>query len=233
MGGDGGDHKGVQLGGHDRAPGRQVVGGGPGRGGHDEPVGGVGGEQLAGDRQLQAHHVGARRADHGLVHGVAQHTRRPGRRVQHHLEQHPLLHLVLAPEEPVEGMVEGRGLDLGEVAEMTDVHPEHGYAVAADQVDGPQHGSVAAQAHGQVEAGRQRLVGHRPLLKPGGGGVGQRHPAGVAQLLQPGDGPLGQVGCLSPLVVRQEGDVGHLSRRRRGGGRRGGGGGARRCRPHR
>ena len=71
---------------------RERVGGRPGGGGHDEAVGGVGGEELAVDLHREPHRVPHRGLlEHGLVEGevLRRDVRRPCSTA--HREEHPLL----------------------------------------------------------------------------------------------------------------------------------------------
>ena len=61
-------------------------------------------------------------------------------------------------EEPLERVVQAARLDLGEVAELPDVHAEHGGAALVDRVDRAQHRPVPAERDRQIEAARE-LVG--------------------------------------------------------------------------
>src|SRR3546814_3288737 len=100
--------------------------GGAGGGGHDEPVGGVGGEVLAVDAHGQAHGVTRRRLlDHGFVEGDVLgglHALDAGG------EQHALLDLVRAGQVPLDRHAGAVRVDLGEVAELANVDPDDGDA---------------------------------------------------------------------------------------------------------
>ena len=67
------------------------------------------------------------------------------------VEHHALGDLEVAGEQAVERGVELARLDLGEVAELADVHAEHGHAGLVGEVDGAQHRAVAAERDHDVE----------------------------------------------------------------------------------
>ena len=68
---------------------------------------------------------------------------------------------MLAFEHSLERGEEVGGLDVGEVAELSDVHPQDSHALGSEQVDRAQHRAVAAQAHGEIAT-----VGHRWFVDP-------------------------------------------------------------------
>ena len=90
---------------------------------------------------------------------------RGARRLDVDLEHHALGDLVVAGEEAVEGGVEVVGLDLGEVAELADVDAEHRHPGFVGEVDGAEHGAVAAERDHEVEAlgeaSRSRVASRR------------------------------------------------------------------------
>ena len=80
-----------------------------------------------------------------------------------------------------------------------------GTPVAGDQVDGAQHGAVAAEAHGEVEARRASVASsHAVVAEAGEVGVGPRDAHLVAVGQQPRGRLAGQLGRLRPLVVQHE-----------------------------
>ncbi|MNN23071.1 hypothetical protein D3C81_1364550 [compost metagenome] len=151
----------------DRAPRGQRVGGGPGRGRHDQAVRTLVVHKVAihGHRQLD--HAGNARAVH---HHVVQRQRRKNDAVvAYHagLEQQPVLGLVAAVEHVRQHRVRVFQRDVGHEAEPPVVNPDQRHVVAGQLAGDAQQRAVAAQHHRHVRVladflGRQGRVGSQP-----------------------------------------------------------------------
>ena len=155
--------------------------------------------------------AGARLLDGGLVErpegGRGQ---GPGRRVDLDGQHHALFDVVGVREEALERVEKLGRFQLGEVAEAAGVDTEHGHTLAGDELDGAQHGAVAPEADGEVEAGRQLLGITGAIAEVELVGDLGRQPDFVAPLTEPGRGLLGYAHGLRAQSVDDEGDRGHL-----------------------
>ena len=133
-----------------------------------------------------------------------------------HVQGQAGLDLVVPGEEAAQGVAQAVGFDCGQVAEVAEVDPEDRDPLGADQVDGPQHRAVPAQAHGQVEG-----AGHRGLVAGRRVHPGVEHLADVALVVEPGDGVGREADGAGPLAVGDEADDRHIRGPPSGGGRGG------------
>ena len=200
---------------HDGAPGGEGVGGRARGGGHDEPVGRVRGEARAVEVDVDAHGVAARGLlEDDLVerHHVGAPERPRGLDVdgQHHA---PLEGVAVA-EERLQRGAEPVGLDVGEVAELAEVHSDDGDLGLGHQRHRAQHGAVAAQAHHHVEAVAEPVLGDRQLGATRPLGVRRRDAHLVAQVEQPRRGLGRHLGRLEPVVVDHQRHGRHVRHRR-------------------
>ena len=188
----------------DRATGRQGVRGRAGGRGHDQAVGGVGGEEGAVEVHPQAHGV----AHRGLLeHRLVERDRRRPDRARPSARSTRTASSIrsstsASPAEPAgERLLPVGGVDLGEVAELADVDPDDRHVVRGDEVDRAQHRAVAAEAQDHVGLEHRAARTPRPPSRPGAGRVllGQDDP--VAPGEQPGGDLAGQLDGLGPLAV--------------------------------
>ena len=114
-------------------------------------------------------------------------------------------------EEPFQRRLHPVGFDVGEVAELTEVHADHRHIGLGHERHGPQHGAVPAEAHGHVEPGAEVTFDSAQLGPANAAGVLGREANGVAEPDEPvGDGQ-GDLGGLGAFVVDDQGEGGHLS----------------------
>ena len=147
---------------HDRAARRERVRGRSGRRRDDHAVGGVAREERAVDRDVEADEPPRMRLlEHRLVERRPPPARGPVDStgdLQHHPLARPRSRRRRAARAPSS---RSSGLDLGEVAELADVHAEHRDAGVVDEIDGAQHRAVATERDRQIEAGGELLDRHR------------------------------------------------------------------------
>ena len=132
------------------------------------------------------------------------------RRCRVGVQHHPLLDPPLAGFRPGGPALQRRGqrrrLDLGEIAEQTDVDADDRHPRPAEHLDGAQHRAVAAEAEGQP--GR---FGVRSLTRSASPAARRRRrssrPSDRAR--QPGRRLPSQRGGLDPLVVGDQQHIGH------------------------
>ncbi len=178
-------------GGHDGSSRREGVGGRAGGGGHDQPVGGVGGEELTVHLHRQPDGVAhGRLLDDRFVEGQVLGSLAIGS-LHLHRQEHPDLDGALSGEEALQGGKGARWFDVGEVAHLPHVHADDRHPGGRDQLDGAQHGAVAAQADGQVQARAELCFVAAVLRQPGQLGVVPREAHLVAALSQPRSGGRG------------------------------------------
>ena len=197
----------------DRPTRRERVRGGTGGRGDDHTVGRV-------RREGRAVHVDLEPDQpprvHLLEHRFVEPEPAAARRALRHdvdREHHALGDLVVAGEQAVERGVEVVGLDLGEVAELADVHPEHGNAGFVGEVDGAEHRAVTAERDHDVEPLGEVLEVDREVREPGAVGVGTGHAHLDAVLGETVGGVLGQLDRGRPVRVRDEPDAARGHRR--------------------
>src|SRR5439155_6721900 len=97
----------------------------------------------------------------------------------------------------------------GEVAELSHVHTQHGDALGRDEVDGPQHRAVTAEADREVAAVGEHALVDRALVALDQPRIRGGKSHFMTAVVEPGE-RLGGKGCgLVPLVMQDEGHGGH------------------------
>ena len=116
------------------------------------------------------------------------------------VERHPFLDQIFPGQETFERVAKSGRLDRAQVAELAQVDTEHWHVRLADQVHGPQHRAVSAEAHGKVE---------RTQIRRAAVGGDREHRDFVAFASQPCCGLLRKGDRPGTLSVRYEDDPGH------------------------
>jgi hypothetical protein len=74
---------------------------------------------------------------------------------QNHLHQHALLDLMASGENVSDGASEVDGLNLGEIAELSKIHAQYRHWSTGEEVDRPQHRSIAAKGNHEIHIGER------------------------------------------------------------------------------
>ena len=159
MGTDRRQHDGLEIGGQDRATGRQVVGRRAGGRRQDQPIGFVGRDDFALEPGLQVQQARHRRlADDRLVDGAPGFDGGPVRRGQHgHSQAHALVDRQLSRARRAQGAGCFHALKVGDEAQAAQIHPEQRNSPVGDQPSSVKESPVAPQhdqrVHGRGQAG--------------------------------------------------------------------------------
>ncbi len=100
-------------------------------------------------------------------------------------------------------------LDLGEVAELAEVHAEDGDALRRHEVHGPQHAAVAAEADGHVQIMGELVLRDPVVHQRGIQGVDQREPNLVPLHLESSYRLDRQIDRLWSFLVQDQSERGH------------------------
>ena len=148
----------------DRCPRRERIRGRSRRGRNDHPIGHVRSEEFVVEQDFDSDRVtqlGPFEQD--LVQRRLQFVGFCATPMHLGADPHALLHGVPASEEPLDRGPGPSGLDGGEIAQLSDVHAEHGHLGLSRQRHRTEHRAVAADSHDQIEPTRELVLGYAQI----------------------------------------------------------------------